>query len=377
MFYFTLIFILKLYTALNYCILCLLCLLVSKYLYFIETKPFSCTVCEVNFTEIQSLVSHFDQYHAFEKRNEDHVNQKTESGGKKKCPHCSQQFSRLDTKHIKKCEKYSKYIEYGSNRFTCRLCTGSKKSRNRKHIYKLYSHIDEHLSKEVSKENEQSPSEANLDKTLLKTSPEETKSMESIISKRISKEGNPEYLVKWKNIASEFNSWEPEANIKDQSLLQEYTNGLYAKRLAKDKDLVALTPKSKKTKINENLNSAGDKRNVSESVDKTKDKCENCNQLFGKGFVDRHNKSGKCKLYSKYIEYGSKIAKCRLCTQSNTQMKNIGHLYSHLEKFHQSEISKDKKSEFQNRKETDSNNKSRNNKKKIKGSRFFTKDQKN
>ena len=124
-------------------------------------------------------------------------------------------------------------------------------------------------------------------------------------------------------VASEFNSWEPEANIKDQSLLQEYTNGLYAKRLAKDKDLVALTPKSKKTKINENLNSAGDKRNVSESVDKTKDKCENCNQLFGKGFVDRHNKSGKCKLYSKYIEYGSKIAKCRLCTQSNTQMKNI------------------------------------------------------
>ena len=73
---------------------------------------------------------------------------------RKKCPHCSQQFSRLDTKHIKKCEKYSKYIEYGSNRFTCRLCTGSKKSRNRKHIYKLYSHIDEHLSKEVSKENE-------------------------------------------------------------------------------------------------------------------------------------------------------------------------------------------------------------------------------
>ena len=188
MFHFTLIFILKVYTALNYCILCLLCLLVSKYLYFIETKPFSCTVCEVNFTEIQSLVSHFDQYHAFEKRNEDHVNQKTESGGKKKCPHCSQQFSRLDTKHIKKCEKYSKYIEYGSNRFTCRLCTGSKKSRNRKHIYKLYSHIDEHLSKEVSKENEQSPSEANLDKTLLKTSPEETKFMESIISKRISKE---------------------------------------------------------------------------------------------------------------------------------------------------------------------------------------------
>ena len=162
--------------------------MVSKYLYFIETKPFSCTVCEVNFTEIQSLVSHFDQYHAFEKRNEDHVNQKTESGGKKKCPHCSQQFSRLDTKHIKKCEKYSKYIEYGSNCFTCRLCTGSKKSRNRKHIYKLYSHIDEHLSKEVSEENEQSPSEANLDKTLLKTSPEETKSMESIISKRISKE---------------------------------------------------------------------------------------------------------------------------------------------------------------------------------------------
>ena len=188
MFHFTLIFILKVYTALNYCILCLLCLLVSKYLYFIETKPFSCTVCQVNFTEIQSLVSHFDQYHAFEKRNEDHVNQKTESGGKKKCPHCSQQFSRLDTKHIKKCERYSKYIEYGSNRFTCRLCTGSKKSRNRKHIYKLYSHIDEHLSKEVSKENEQSPSEANLDKTLLKTSPEETKSMESIISKRISKE---------------------------------------------------------------------------------------------------------------------------------------------------------------------------------------------
>ena len=105
--------------------------------------------------------------------------------------------------------------------------------------------------------------------------------------------------LKWKNSASGFNSWEPEANIKDQSLLQEYTNGLYAKRLAKDKDLVALTPKSKKTKINENLNSAGDKRNVSESVDKTKDKCENCNQLFGKGFVDRHNKSGKCKLLFK------------------------------------------------------------------------------
>ena len=83
-FHFTLIFILKVYTALNYCILCLLCLWVSKYLYSIETKPFSCTVCEVNFTEIQSLVSHFDQYHAFEKRNEDHVNQKTESGGKKK-----------------------------------------------------------------------------------------------------------------------------------------------------------------------------------------------------------------------------------------------------------------------------------------------------
>jgi len=55
--------------------------------------------------EIQSLVSHFDQFHAIANINENHENhfqQKTESEARRKCPHCSQLFSKLNTKHIKK-----------------------------------------------------------------------------------------------------------------------------------------------------------------------------------------------------------------------------------------------------------------------------------
>ena len=45
--------------------------------------------------------------------------------------------------------------------------------------------------------------------------------VEKIIKKR-SEKNRTEYFVKWKNFSSKFNTWEPEENILDPGLIQEY-----------------------------------------------------------------------------------------------------------------------------------------------------------
>ena len=38
--------------------------------------------------------------------------------------------------------------------------------------------------------------------------------------------GGIEYFVKWKGYSSNFNTWEPESNILDPGLIQEYQEGV-------------------------------------------------------------------------------------------------------------------------------------------------------
>ena len=48
---------------------------------------------------------------------------------------------------------------------------------------------------------------------------------ESLLKKRIRKNGNLEYLVKWKGYGSDYNTWEPEKNIIDTRLITLFDNG--------------------------------------------------------------------------------------------------------------------------------------------------------
>ena len=50
---------------------------------------------------------------------------------------------------------------------------------------------------------------------------EEEYEVERILNKRI-KKGKVEYLVKWKDWSSKYNSWEPEKNIFDKKLIQNF-----------------------------------------------------------------------------------------------------------------------------------------------------------
>ena len=74
---------------------------------------------------------------------------------------------------------------------------------------------------------------------------------EAITKKRLRK-GRTEYLVKWKGWAPKFNTWEPEENILDPRLIQQYERKLVYQQMAghnkpgrkpKDKAKDATTPK--------------------------------------------------------------------------------------------------------------------------------------
>merc|ERR1711997_635336 len=82
---------------------------------------------------------------------------------------------------------------------------------------------------------------------------------EQITKKRLRK-GRTEYLVKWKGWAPKFNTWEPEENILDPRLIQQYERKLVLQQMAghnkpgrkpKDKAKETATPKAKKTESEE------------------------------------------------------------------------------------------------------------------------------
>ena len=48
---------------------------------------------------------------------------------------------------------------------------------------------------------------------------------ESLLKKRVRKNGNLEYLVKWKGYGTDYNTWEPESNVIDKRLITLFNNG--------------------------------------------------------------------------------------------------------------------------------------------------------
>ena len=68
-----------------------------------------------------------------------------------KCEYCKQLFKSKQGNHNKngQCKMYSKFIEYSSNTFQCKLC--NKLINTRKDLVKLYKHIAKKHKKEMSK----------------------------------------------------------------------------------------------------------------------------------------------------------------------------------------------------------------------------------
>ena len=54
---------------------------------------------------------------------------------------------------------------------------------------------------------------------------------EAITKKRLRK-GRTEYLVKWKGWSPKYNTWEPEENILDPRLIQQYERKLVLQAMA-------------------------------------------------------------------------------------------------------------------------------------------------
>lgn len=55
------------------------------------------------------------------------------------------------------------------------------------------------------------------------------RSVEKITDVRVSKEGNTEFLIKWSGMGAKDNSWEPEENILDDTLIDEYMKAALVK----------------------------------------------------------------------------------------------------------------------------------------------------
>merc|ERR1712129_41876 len=66
-----------------------------------------------------------------------------------------------------------------------------------------------------------------------------------------------------------------------------------------------------------------------------------------KHLITKHQKSGKCELYSKHIEFNPDVCECKFCPKSKTHRKNIHLLYKHLETKHKSEMSNKTPLDFQ------------------------------
>ena len=46
--------------------------------------------------------------------------------------------------------------------------------------------------------------------------------VEKVVNDRVDKKGNRQFLVKWLNYSDKYQSWEPEENIFDRSVITEY-----------------------------------------------------------------------------------------------------------------------------------------------------------
>jgi len=93
---------------------------------------------------------------------------------------------------------------------------------------------------------------------------------EQITKKRLRK-GRTEYLVKWKGWAPKFNTWEPEENILDPRLIQQFERKLVLQQMAghskpgrKPKDKAKEAAEKAKTQKSEDSNSEGEKKSKKE-----------------------------------------------------------------------------------------------------------------
>ena len=88
---------------------------------------------------------------------------------------------------------------------------------------------------------------------------------EAITKKRLRK-GRTEYLVKWKGWSPKYNTWEPEENILDPRLIQQYERKLVLQAMAggsrpgrKPKDKAKEKPEETKKKKEDSEDSEDDK----------------------------------------------------------------------------------------------------------------------
>lgn len=93
---------------------------------------------------------------------------------------------------------------------------------------------------------------------------------EAITKKRLRK-GRTEYLVKWKGWAPKFNTWEPEENILDPRLIQQFERKLVLQQMAghskpgrKPKDKAKEAAEKAKSQKSEDSNSEGEKKSKKE-----------------------------------------------------------------------------------------------------------------
>ena len=89
---------------------------------------------------------------------------------------------------------------------------------------------------------------------------------EAITKKRLRK-GRTEYLVKWKGWSPKYNTWEPEENILDPRLIQQYERKLVLQAMAggsrpgrKPKDKSKDKPEEPKKKKEDSEDSEDDKK---------------------------------------------------------------------------------------------------------------------
>jgi hypothetical protein len=66
-------------------------------------------------------------------------------------------------------------------------------------------------------------------------------SVEKILKERTAKDGSKEYLVKWKNHAESYNSWEPAKNVADKDTISKLWNKEVKRTNQKSKLLINQT----------------------------------------------------------------------------------------------------------------------------------------
>ena len=188
------------------------------------SKDFKCDSCDKSFYTEEYLKKHINRVHE-EEENDENIAEESDNGDL---------IEYVDVEPI--------YI--GPKEFMCPFCSQKSvtKQKMQRHI-KTHDDVDDddndnndeqessEDSGEESDDESESDSEDESDEVTEETMDEQVDQTdiydaEYIVDKKVNKKGKTLYLVKWKNWSSKANTWEPEENILDPRLLQNFENDM-------------------------------------------------------------------------------------------------------------------------------------------------------